>query len=61
MWKFCNVNPKSNLVGDCVVRAVSLATEQTWDGAYIAIVTAKPLRKNNAVDAAIKKQNPALT
>jgi hypothetical protein len=53
MWKFCNVNPKANLVGDCVVRAVSLATEQTWDGAYIAIVTVgydmKDMPSSNAV------------
>ena len=53
MWKFCNVNPKSNLVGDCVVRAVSLATEHTWDGAYIAIVTVgydmKDMPSSNAV------------
>ncbi len=59
MWKFCNVNPKSNLVGDCVVRAVSLATEQSWDDAYIAVVTVgydmKDMPSSNAVWSAYLK------
>lgn len=60
MWKFCNVNPKANLVGDCVVRAISLATEQTWDGAYIAIVTVgydmKDMPSSNAVWSSYLRQ-----
>lgn len=31
---FANPNPKHIRVGDCVVRAISLATGQTWDDVY---------------------------
>ena len=30
-------NPESNLVGDCVIRAVACATKTDWDSAYIAL------------------------
>lgn len=30
-----NPNPKKNLVGDCVVRAIAIATGQTWEQIYI--------------------------
>ena len=30
-----NPNPKKNLVGDCVVRAIALAIEQPWEQVYI--------------------------
>lgn len=32
-----NPNPESNLVGDCVIRAVACATKTDWDSAYIAL------------------------
>lgn len=31
---FANPNPKHNLVGDCVIRALSLATNKTWEEVY---------------------------
>lgn len=31
---FENMNPKGNVVGDCVVRAVSLAMDKSWDEVY---------------------------
>lgn len=34
---FCNPNPQKNLVGDCVIRAVSLITEQSWEDTYLAL------------------------
>lgn len=34
MWQYYNANPLGRKVNDCTVRAVSLATEQTWDEAY---------------------------
>lgn len=37
MYKQHNTNPCRNSVGDCVVRAVSIVTEQDWDSAYIAL------------------------
>lgn len=39
-WKYYNPNPESNLVGDCVIRALSLALDQKWDDTYLG-VTAK--------------------
>ena len=29
-----NINPRGIKAGDCVVRAIALATEQTWDKVY---------------------------
>lgn len=34
-----NPNPSRNLVGDCVIRAVSLITNQDWETTYVGIVT----------------------
>lgn len=33
-WIYYNPNPKNNLVGDCVVRALTLALNTDWDKAY---------------------------
>ena len=37
MYKFVNPNPKSNIVGDCTVRAVALACGLSWDEAYTGL------------------------
>ena len=37
MYKFYNPNPKNRTVDDCVIRAVSLITDQDWDDTFIAI------------------------
>lgn len=29
-----NVNPKQNKVGDCVIRAIAYATDQTWERVF---------------------------
>jgi hypothetical protein len=34
MFKYYNANPLGRHVNDCTVRAVSLATNTTWDLAY---------------------------
>lgn len=36
-WVYYNPNPSANLVGDCVVRALSLALDRSWDSVYIDI------------------------
>lgn len=36
-FKQINLNPHGKLVGDCVVRAVSMALDQPWDKTYIAL------------------------
>ena len=37
MWQYYNANPLGRKVSDCAVRAISLATEQTWDDTYIML------------------------
>jgi len=34
MWKYYNPNPKKQIVGDCVIRAVSLALGESWQDVY---------------------------
>lgn len=34
---FYNPNPKKNLVGDCVIRAISKVTGQDWEQTYLEI------------------------
>ena len=33
-WIPFNPNPDANRVGDCTIRAISLATDQDWDSTY---------------------------
>ena len=37
MWVKTNINPAKKEVGDCVVRAIGIATDQTWTDVYDAI------------------------
>lgn len=37
MFKYYNANPLKRNVSDCSVRAISLATEHTWDETYIML------------------------
>ena len=34
MYKFYNPNPNAKMVGDCVIRAISKALNQSWDKTY---------------------------
>ena len=38
-WVYYNPNPKANHVGDCVIRAITLACGQTWDNTYLQVST----------------------
>ncbi len=38
MYVYYNPNPYGRFVGDCVVRAVSKVTGQSWDETYIGAV-----------------------
>lgn len=38
-WIYYNPNPKGNLVGDCVIRALTLACGQDWDETYLRVTT----------------------
>lgn len=37
MWKSYNPNPMGKQVGDCVIRAIAKATNESWYDAYIAL------------------------
>lgn len=37
MWKQCNPNPNGKLVGDCTVRAISIATCNDWETTYFGL------------------------
>ena len=37
MHSFYNPNPRGNRVGDCVVRALSKATDKSWEEIYIEL------------------------
>lgn len=60
-FQFFNNNPSDKLVGDCVVRAVSLATDESWDKTYIALsllgFLMKDVFSSNAVWGAYLIQN----
>ena len=34
MWKYYNANPHGRSVSDCVVRAISVAEDTSWDETY---------------------------
>lgn len=34
---FCNPNPDKIMVGDCVIRAISIALEQDWETSFIGV------------------------
>ena len=37
MFKFFNPNPEGRSVGDCVIRAITKATDKSWDQVYIEL------------------------
>ncbi|MBQ0112245.1 MAG: hypothetical protein KBT03_03855 [Bacteroidales bacterium] len=39
MWIFYNPNPKAIRVGDCVIRAISKLTNQSWEETYLDLTT----------------------
>jgi len=60
-YEYFNNNPSDKLVGDCVVRAVSLATNESWDKTYIALsllgFLMKDVFSSNSVWGAYLMQN----
>lgn len=45
-WIYFNPNPMSNRVGDCTIRALSLALDQDWDSTYLDIVVEGFIQKD---------------
>lgn len=60
-WIYFNPNPMSNRVGDCTIRALSLALDQDWDSTYLDIVVEgfvlKDMPSSNAVWASYLQDN----
>lgn len=60
-WVSWNKNPAQKSVGDCAVRAVSIALALDWDTAYSLIAAEgfrlKDMPSSNAVFGAVLRQN----
>ena len=50
-YRYSNPNPHGALIGDCVVRAIAIATDRTWDDSY-EILTDYGFRMKNLPNAA---------
>lgn len=46
MYVRFNNNPQSHSTGDCVIRAISKALDQTWDETYVGLCLEGYLRKD---------------
>lgn len=61
MWKEYNNNPCGRAVGDCAVRAVSVALGLTWQESYLKIATAGygmcDMPSSDSVWGAVLRQN----
>lgn len=61
MWIEYNPNPMGKRVGDCTVRAVSVATNQDWETAYTGLciqgMQMADMPSNNAVVGAYLKRH----
>lgn len=60
-WVRYNPNPDKNEVGDCTIRALTLALEETWDNTYLLVSAKafemKDMPSSNPVWAAVLRQN----
>lgn len=61
MYVKYNGNPKSRLVGDCVVRAMSIALNVDWDTAYVLVTAvgfgAKDMPSSNEIWGMLLRRN----
>lgn len=59
MWQFHNPNPKGKLVGDCTIRAISIATDKAWLDTYLDLclfgMTMADMPSSNSVTTAYLK------
>ena len=61
MWKQINLNPKGKQVGDCTIRAISLATDKGWSETYLDLclfgLLMADMPSSNAITTAYLKKN----
>ena len=61
MWHYINKNPKGRCVGDCTVRAISMATNNGWAETYLDLclfgLLMADMPSANAITAAYLKKN----
>ena len=43
---FANPNPQKNLTGDCVIRAISIASGRSWDDVFIDLMVQSYMMKD---------------
>ena len=59
MWQYTNLNPKGKAVGDCTVRAISLATDNGWMETYLDLclfgLLMADMHSSNAISTAYLK------
>ena len=60
MWQYINKNPRNKAVGDCTVRAISLATDSGWMETYLDLclfgMIMADMPSSNAVSTAYLKK-----
>ena len=61
MWQYINKNPRGRAVGDCTVRAISVATNNGWAETYLDLclfgLLMADMPSANAITAAYLKKN----
>lgn len=61
MWQYINKNPRGRAVGDCTVRAISMATNNGWAETYLDLclfgLLMADMPSANAITAAYLKKN----
>ena len=61
MWQYVNKNPRGRAVGDCTVRAISMATNNGWMETYLDLclfgLLMADMPSANAITAAYLKKN----
>lgn len=61
MWQYVNKNPRGRAVGDCTVRAISMATNNGWAETYLDLclfgLLMADMPSANAITAAYLKKN----
>lgn len=60
-WVHYNPNPDKNEVGDCTIRALTLALEENWDNTYLLVSARafemKDMPSSNEVWASVLRQH----
>ena len=53
MYVYANPNPYGSFVGDCIIRAIAIATNRTWHQAYWSVCLQGDIMGNVPVDNSV--------